>query len=320
MDLAEAALCLPAVILAGVVGYYIGREQERKRLLGSESGAAMVNINQQLAEIKGKFESIEKARVEHEKHQTILQGERDKSWKQILDNTTANEKGRMEQVQKAVEQVGQFQKLLMGTQSRGSAAEHVLKTYLKDLIKQRLVETDVNVGNNLKVEFAWKLADEKYLPIDCKCHDVQELVKSMTDAQDAEAQKSHRNKIRKKIEGSIDEVRKYQSLPKTIRYCVMAVPDQVYELMPELSSYALSNNVILTSYSNVSVIAYLTAVKYNEDLEKGDAQELEEVVQSLLSIVEKISEKTDTIERGLKTIKNANDEICSEVGKAKKVR
>lgn len=317
--MSEAALCLPAVILAGVVGYYFGREQERKKLMGSESSAAMVNINQQLAEIKSKFEAIEKVRAEHDKHQVALQGERDKSWKQVLDSTAANEKDRMEQVQKAVEQVGQFQKLLLGTQSRGSAAEHVLKAHFKDLIKQRLIETDANLGDGMKVEFAWKLADEKYLPIDSKCHEVLELVEEMSKSEDASMQKSHRNKIRKKVEASMGEIMKYQNLPRTIRYCIMAVPDRVYELVPELSSCALTNNIILTSYSNAAVIAYLTAEKYNSDIQKGDAQELKEVIESLLSIVEKIGEKTDTIERGLKIIKNANDEIGSEVGKAKKV-
>src|SRR3989344_4118455 len=109
MELIETAICFPIVLLAAIAGYYFGREQERKRLLGSESSSAMVNINQQLAEIKTKFEAIEKARTEHDKHQNILQVERDKNWKQILESTTANEQSRVGQVQKIVEQVSQFQ-------------------------------------------------------------------------------------------------------------------------------------------------------------------------------------------------------------------
>lgn len=61
MELIETAICFPVVLLAAIAGYYFGREQERKRLLGSESSSAMVNINQQLAEIKTKFEAIDVA-------------------------------------------------------------------------------------------------------------------------------------------------------------------------------------------------------------------------------------------------------------------
>lgn len=307
-------------VFAAIAGYLYGKEETRKKLLGTESGAAMVNLNQQITEIKSKFEAIEKSRQEREKNETKLAEEKDKSWKLLLDNTTKNEQNRLEQVQKLGDQFGQFQKLFTGTQNRGSSGEQLLKQHLHSLIKQGLVETDVNLGNNLKVEFAWKLNDGKYLPIDSKCPDVLDLVKLIQESNDSEVQKNNKNKIKKKVESSIDEVRKYQNLVKTTRYCIIAIPNEIYELVPELTSYAVSQNVLLTSHANVSVIAYLTAEKYNDDLEKGDARALEEVVKGLLAIMQKIQDKTDSIERGIKTIKNANEEITSEISKANKIR
>ncbi|MBI5046936.1 DNA recombination protein RmuC [Candidatus Micrarchaeota archaeon] len=314
-----SALCLPATILAGIAGYLYGKNEGKKALLGTESGAAMVNINQQLAEIKGKFEAIEKSRLEREKMETRLQEEKDKGWKQLLDNTDKNEKGRLEQVQAMVQQMGQFQKLLTGTQSRGNTGEQVLKIYLKEQIKQKLVVTNANVGSNMVVEFAWKLDDGKYLPIDSKCHDILDLMTQINDTDDPKQQLDIKKKIVKKIDSSITEIKKYQNLERTTRYCVMAVPDAIFELVPEASSHATSENVLLTCYSNVALVAFLAAEQYNSDLEKGDVKQLGELIKGLLDIVSRIRNETETIEKGIKIVKNANERISTETNKANRI-
>ncbi|MCI0503257.1 DNA recombination protein RmuC [Candidatus Micrarchaeota archaeon] len=340
MDVVELIIVLIILVitavLSGIAGFYVGKDSEKKKLLSSESGAALVNINQQITEIKGKFEEIEKSRLARETAQERLQFEKDqkwkqyvegnskvqeereKGWKQIIETTDKKEQERLIQLQQMLSQMGQIQKLLSGTQSRGGAGENILKGYFHDLIKSNIIETDIVVGHNLKVEFGWKLDDGKYLPIDSKCHDILDLLKEL-EAQDLEVQKKVKKKIQNKVSNSIQEVKKYQSLSKTCRLCVMAVPNAIYDLVPELSSYALSEGVVLTGYSNAAFIGYLISQQYNADLDKGDLKEYEHIVQDLLSIVTQIHEKTDSIEKGLRIIKNANDEICNEVSKAKKL-
>jgi len=311
-----SALCLPAVILAALAGYLFGKESERKRLLTTESGAAMIQINQQLAEIKGKFQEIEKSREEREKFGKKLDDEKEKSWALMLENNKKNEQDRLGQIEKMVGQINQFQKIFLGTQSRGASAENVLRNYLKEQIKQGLVHPNLVLGDNLRVEFAWKLKDGKYLPIDSKCHDV---LGSLEEGKADDVQQKAKKNILRKVQDSVDEVTKYQNLTKTSRYAIMAVPEAIYELAPEASHYAVSKNVYLTSFSNVPLIAYLIAEQYNSDLEKGDAKKLEGIVNDLLHVLEEIHRKTDTINKGLKTAQNANDDICGEISKAKKM-
>ncbi|MFH0737101.1 MAG: DNA recombination protein RmuC [Candidatus Micrarchaeota archaeon] len=340
MDIVELVIVLIILVitavLSGIAGFYIGKDNEKKKILSSESGAALVNINQQITEIKAKFEQIEKSKAEKEVFQAKLQAEKDqrweqyikgnsqlqeereKGWKQILETTDKKEQERLIQLQQMLSQMSQIQKLLSGTQSRGGAGENILKRYFHDLIRSNIIETDVIVGHNLKVEFGWKLDDGKYLPIDSKCHDVLDLIKEL-GTQDLETQKKIKKKIQAKVDSSVQEVKKYQNLSKTCRLCIMAVPDAIYELVPELSSTALSEGVILTSYSNAALIGYLISQQYNADLEKGELTEYEHIIQDLLSMVSQIHEKTDSIEKGLKIIKNANDDICNEVSKAKKL-
>lgn len=318
-----SGLCLPATILAAFAGYMYGKEEERKRSMSTESGAAMVDIHRQITEIKAKFQEIEKLREEREKQdiesKKKLDIEKDKNWKTITDNHQKNEADRFAQIQQMLGQLSVVQKLLSGTQSRGSSGEQVLKGYLKDFIKNDVIRANVNVGNNMTVEFAWKLKDGKYLPIDSKCHDVLDIIKKIEETESPEEQKALKKKIRDKVERSINEVKKYQNQTKTMRYCIMAVPDQILDLVPETTSYAIENNIYIATYSNVAFISYMIAEQYNCDLEKGDAKALENIVKDLMQLVEEIHQKTDTIEKGIKMVKNANDEICTQVGKAKKI-
>jgi len=299
------------------IGYFYGKEKGKKEFLGTEAGATVVSINKQLAEIKTKFEDIEKAREEREKLQEKLQVKKEESLAQLLESTRKNEQDRLGQVQQMVDQIRQFLRIFSGVQTRGKTGEHILKRYIKDQIKNNVVVTNTRLGRNLVVEFAWKLADGKYLPIDSKCHDVVKLVKKLEEKEDVEEQEKIKKKIIQKVKKGIDEVKKYQNLSKTPDFCIAAIPDVVFDLVPETSSYAISQNVYLTSYSNVGIISYLIATQYDSDLEKGDVKQLERLVKSLMRIVEEINKKTNTIDKGLKTIKNANDAISNEVGKAK---
>jgi DNA recombination protein RmuC len=323
-------------IISGISGFYIGQDNEKKKAISSESGAALININQQITEIKEKFKEIEKSRIERDAFQEKLQSEKDqkwaqyigdnskiqeereKAWKQILETTDKKEQDRLIQLQQMLSQMSQIQKLLSGTQSRGGAGENILKGYFHDLIHSNIIETNIDVGHNLKVEFGWKLDDGKFLPIDSKCHDVLDLLKQL-ETDNVDEQKKIKKKIQTKVYSSVQEVKKYQNLSKTCRLCIMAVPDAIYELVPELSSSALIEGVILTSYSNAALFGYLISRQYNDDLEKGEIANYEHIFQDLQSIISQISEKTDSIERGLKMIKNADDEICNEVSKAKKL-
>ena len=95
------------------------------------------------------------------------------------------------------------------------------------------------------------------------------------------------------------------------------MPEVVLDLAPELVSYAERYKVFLCSYRDVFLIAHTLQENYIRTKESGDIGIYRGIISSLFRILDKIREKTDSIERGLTMIRNANDAVRSEVQKGK---
>lgn len=211
-----------------------------------------------------------------------------------------------------------FQRILIGTQSRGKAGEQLLESYLKQFIRNGIVETNVTISGIGRVEFAWKLKDGKYLPIDSKCQDLS-IVEKLSATSDTEEQKRLKKEIEKKVKTSIDDVKKYQSALNTSRICILAVPDSIYELAYNMSAEALAQGIILTNYSNCAMVAYIYAEQYNKECDKRDEKELLEKISATVDILNNIAKKSETIANGITQIHNANEEIAAKTAKAKRL-
>ena len=114
-------------------------------------------------------------------------------------------------------------------------------------------------------------------------------------------------------------IQKYQNQPNTIGNCILAVPSSALQMSPELLSIGKESNVYLSSYKDVIIIAHLLAEQHHRFTAEGDIGAEKIKVEQLNSILEKIFAKSDTIDRGLKQISNANDEIKDEVSKSKRI-
>ncbi|MEM3363993.1 MAG: DNA recombination protein RmuC [Candidatus Micrarchaeia archaeon] len=320
MDFFEGVLVIISALIfaafSAAVGYYYGVQTERKRK-EYESNSALIHINQQLAEIKIKFEEIEKARKDREKLVSDMNAERIEFMDILRKDASKKEEDRLKQVQEIIDNMGKIERILVGTYSRGKSGEELLKESLKDFIKIRLVECNVSVGNNLTVEYGWKLNDGKYIPIDSKYPDIFGQIRKLDETNDANARKKLKEMIKRTLERNIDDITKYQNQTKTTDYCILSVPDSIIELLPEICHYGLSKRVFVVGYSNTAIIAFLIAQQYNKSLEERDVKELSQIIESLSMILDKISENVSTIERGIKMVKNASEDIQAEVVKGK---
>jgi DNA recombination protein RmuC len=189
---------------------------------------------------------------------------------------------------------------------------------LESSIKTGEVKKDLKIGTKI-VEFAWKVSEGKYIPIDAKFPEIMTLVEEYDKSEDTVYQKSLSKKVKEKIAKEIVNIQKYQNQPNTIGNCILAVPPSVLQMSPELLSIGKESNVYLSSYKDVIIIAHLLAEQYHRFTAEGDIGAEKIRVEQLNSILEKIFSKSDTIDRGLKQISNANDEIKDEVTKSKRI-
>ena len=214
--------------------------------------------------------------------------------------------------------ISSIERTLTGTKSRGIAGEALLGLYLESSIKTGEVKKNLKIGTKI-VEFAWKVNEGKYIPIDAKFPEIMTLVEEYDKSEDIIHQKSLSKKVKEKIKKEIENIQKYQNQPNTIGNCILAVPPSALQISPELLSIGKEANVYLSSYKDVIIIAHLLAEQHHRFTAEGDIGAEKIKVEQLNSILEKIFAKSDTIDRGLKQISNANDEIKDEVSKSKRV-
>lgn len=313
MDILTMALIGIVVIVVAAIsffaGYFFGKNSVMQKADIREQMGVVSQLNAQLAEVKTKFVEMEKRREDNDKLRDKNSQDKDKQWQEFITSIQAN-MGNMSS------QLGQFQKLVLGTSQRGKVGEELLKVYLKEAIKNGMVKTNLNTGNGV-VEFALDLQDGKYIPIDSKLPDVYELLEKMETA-DQKEQTAIKKQIKGKIEKCIDEVVKYQNQPKTIEKCILSVPDNLVDMYPEMMDTARKKNVYLTGHSFTFLLASMLFEEYARLKAQGDLGQYRQNVKVLLGIVDEIMKKTETLDRGLKMAQNASEDIAETARKAKK--
>jgi DNA recombination protein RmuC len=244
-------------------------------------------------EIKGIFTEIEKSRDRSEdKRDAKLQD---------MSNT-----------------IDSFNRTISGTKTRGMVGESILKEALKNSIKAGVVKTELKIGSK-NVEFAWDLGDGKYIPIDSKLPDIVPLVSQYENSKNTEEQKLLSKKIKDKVAKEILNIQKYQNQTNTIDNCILVIPPSILDMSPELVGIGKDSNVFVCSYKDVFPIAHILEEQYRRFNEEGDIGEYKKTIKQLDSILDKVISKTETLDRAIKQISNANDEIKDEVAKGKRL-
>ena len=222
--------------------------------------------------------------------------------------------GELSRMHKSIES---FQKTIRGTSTRGQVGERLLKERLKPFIESGQIKTDVKLDGGV-VEFAWKLPHGKYIPIDSKLPEVDDLIKEF-ESTDDDNRKRIGKQITDKIKKQISNVTKYQNTSRTIDRCVLVVPAGILDVSPELIDEGASKGVIVCSFETVYVHVFLLAREYEIINEKGDVGKYKKIIEQYQGIIIQVQEKTETIQRGMTTIEGANDSIRKSVGKSHKL-
>ncbi|MDG2171308.1 MAG: DNA recombination protein RmuC [Gammaproteobacteria bacterium] len=289
----EIALLIIGLVVGLALGYFLGKSKKLKSSDLSQQSGLATQISEMKGEIKGIFTEIEKSRDRSEdKRDAKLQD---------MSNT-----------------IDSFNRTISGTKTRGMVGESILKEALKNSIKAGVVKTELKIGSK-NVEFAWDLGDGKYIPIDSKLPDIVPLVSQYENSKNTEEQKLLSKKIKDKVAKEILNIQKYQNQTNTIDNCILVIPPSILDMSPELVGIGKDSNVFVCSYKDVFPIAHILEEQYRRFNEEGDIGEYKKTIKQLDSILDKVISKTETLDRAIKQISNANDEIKDEVAKGKRL-
>lgn len=289
----EIALLIIGLVVGVALGYFLGKSKKLKSSDLSQQSGLATQISEMKGEIKGIFTEIEKSRDRSEdKRDAKLQD---------MSNT-----------------IDSFNRTISGTKTRGMVGESILKEALKNSIKAGVVKTELKIGSK-NVEFAWDLGDGKYIPIDSKLPDIVPLVSQYENSKNTEEQKLLSKKIKDKVAKEILNIQKYQNQTNTIDNCILVIPPSILDMSPELVGIGKDSNVFVCSYKDVFPIAHILEEQYRRFNEEGDIGEYKKTIKQLDSILDKVILKTETLDRAIKQISNANDEIKDEVAKGKRL-
>ena len=205
-----------------------------------------------------------------------------------------------------------FERVLTGTKRRGTAGENILKEILSFPIKVGVIITNLHIDGKT-AEFAWKLSDGRYIPIDSKLPEIEKLYNSFEEAKDSDQQKKIKKEILAKIQNHIQEIKEYRNKTNTIDKVILAIPDGLMDLFPELAAEMKESGVIVCGYSYVFFFAYYLAEAYQKSLETGDIADYQQIISLLENLMQEIKDKTYTIDKGLKIIDNANKSIKENI-------
>ncbi len=226
---------------------------------------------------------------------------------------------RQQRIMKCVEEnIGHFTRTINGTKRRGRVGEAILKQILSEAIATGLVVTDLRTDKGSVVEFAWDLKNGKYLPIDSKMPELDELYAKFEQTDNPDEQLKIKKDIQKIVEKSKNEAKKYINNRNTIDKCIVAIPDSIFDQFPDINKDAVRTGVFVAGYTKVFLFACMLGDNYNKSLSVGNIGVYKDVVHSLRNILCEIEKKSETISKGITQITNANDGIMTELNKSQR--
>lgn len=275
----------------------IARQQESLRGQAQETGRGLQSLETKvvettagarsgLAQTLGQVQEVLQANLVLA--QTTLRQEISQT-RELLAQMKSAEDVRETAVREALHSLRRLEHVIAGTKSRGMAGENILGGILAQLPPE-LREMNLTLNNKV-VEFAFRLPNDKLLPIDSKWPSMATLEK-LADTDDPEARRPLIEAIQSEVKKKVKEAAKYLDPERTIQLGVVVVPDAVFDLCLEAHVEAFKEGIVLVSYSQA--LPYLL---------------------SLLQVVLRFSAKIDVarLSSALKTIGDALVKIEGEV-------
>jgi len=235
--------------------------------------------------------------------------------RELVAQVKSAEEARETAARQAFESLRRLEHVITGTKSRGMAGEHILEGILAQLPPE-LRETNLTINNKI-VEFAFRLPNDKVLPIDSKWPSMAELEK-LADTDDPEARRPLIEAIRGEVRKKVKEAAKYLDPERTIHLGVVVVPDAVFDLCFEVHVDAFKQGIVIVSYSQA--LPYLLSllqvvIRFSARI---DAARLSSALRTIADALEKMEGEIEgRLPRALTQLENSRSELRAQLSRAR---
>ena len=225
------------------------------------------------------------------------------------------------------------ERILSGSQSKGALGEQLIGERLADLPLE-WYQRDVPLSNGATVEFALRAPNKRWVPIDSQWTATR-LLDQLGRATDQLHRNAFRAQVQEEVKRRAKVARKYIDKDCTLGFCIVAVPDPVFELSVDIQAELTSSDIVLISYSLLVPFLLLIVNQFLKTPESADALRIFHVLSRSalqIEVIQKYINKEvipplDTVglqqaqhgrrNRGLDHVNGSVDEIQSDLNEMK---
>jgi DNA recombination protein RmuC len=213
----------------------------------------------------------------------------------------------------ATESIQRLERVLAGSQSKGSAGENIVGMMLSKLPPEWQVR-NFSVGNKV-VEFGIRLPNGLVLPIDSKWA-ASSLLEEFVICEDMKKRQKITSQIQSVVLDRAAEIKKYIDPNLTSNFGIAAVPDSVFELCSEILPDLIQLNVVLISYSMFQPYLLLVFQTTLKTLKTLDLKKLDAYLLSTEGSMETLQEELEgRFSRALVMLDNSRAEMSACLSK-----
>ena len=209
-----------------------------------------------------------------------------------VDKVLANIVGLENSIRSIEDSTKRFENILVGPQSKGALGEKIIEQQLEQL-PQDWIARNVPYPDFKKVEYALRVPDARIIPIDSKWT-ATELLDQLGKTADQREQDKLKGLIVSEVWRRAREVLKYLDKDRTLGFCIVAVPDPVFQISWGIQTRLLAVNIVLISYS--LLIPYiLTIVKlFWASAQSVQALQISHVLNRSMAQIQLLQQLIDT--------------------------
>lgn len=175
--------------------------------------------------------------------------------------------------------------ILSGSQSKGTLGEQFVAERLADLPHEWYDRKVTFAGGT--VEFALRTPNKRWIPIDS-----QWTATDLLDKIEQVKSQSQRDTLRTAVHQAVNirarEAMKYLDKERSLGFCIVAVPDSVFNLCVEMQANLASYSIVLVSYSLLVPYILLIVNQHLKTIQSTDTLHVSQILSRSVAEIELI--------------------------------
>lgn len=191
-----------------------------------------------------------------------------------------------QQLKPMLDLIIKHERRLSGIQSKGALGEQIVGEKLGDL-PPAWYDRKVPFPNGAKADFAIRTPGERWIPIDSQWT-ATELLDRLEQAKDQTDRNSLRIQVHDAVRNHATVAKKYLDPHSTLGFCIVAVPNSVFELCIDMQAELVSDNIVLISHSLLVPYILLLFNLYLQDIPSTQRLEISHILNRSAAQIELI--------------------------------